>query len=773
MSAGRQPEAPDAVLSIFAKKPVPRAFAVQLVQRLRDQDPKVMPALTWLDERLASIGTTADEAVREEHQMQGAMNVTVRNVITSMRVISAVDWAEFFETVSLVDAALRSGSDFAAMDFPTRDLYRHAIEELARGSGQPELEVTRHAMALANHPSSQMPNGGTEAPHPEQEPGYYLIAKGRRALEKEIGFRIPASEWLARANAAVGILGYVGAIVIIGTLILLLALHGVAAFGVTGWMLLVLALLGVAPASDAAVALVNRGVATIFGARTLPAMELAKGVPASLRTMVVVPTLLTTQAEIEEQIARLEVHYLASQDGDLSFALLSDWTDSTNQSAPDDDVLLGAATAGIARLNQRYGSAPESPRFFLLHRRRIWNEGQGKWIGWERKRGKLHELNRLLRGATDTTFVSSEGGPPIVPAGVKYVITLDADTRLPRGTVKRLIGKMAHPLNRPRLDPDSHRVVEGYAVLQPRVTPSLPSGREGSLFQRIFTSPSGLDPYAFAVSDVYQDLFGEGSYSGKGIYDVDAFEAALDGRLPESVILSHDLLEGIFARSGLASDIEVVEEFPSRYDAAAARQHRWARGDWQLLPWVFGRGRDSSGDQRRIGIPLIGRWKMMDNLRRTLSAPAAFLALLVGWTLPLAAAAVWSGFVIATFAIPTLLPAFVGMVPRRLGLAQRRHWYAVGRDFALSLSQVGLLVTLLAHQAWLMTDAIVRTFFRLFVRHRRLLEWVTAAQARLSTHLGLGGYYRWMAGGIALAGGAAIVVIACADKSMAGRRSIC
>ncbi len=327
-------------------------------------------------------------------------------------------------------------------------------------------------------------------------------------------------------------------------------------------------------------------------------MELRDGVPASLRTIVVVPTLLTTRAELEEQIERLEVHYLASQDGDLRFALLSDWTDCATQNAPDDDELLGAAAEGIARLNRRHGPAPEGARFFLLHRRRIWNEGQGKWIGWERKRGKLHELNRLLRGATDTTFVAIDGCSPIVPSGVRYVITLDADTRLPRGTAKRLIGKMAHPLNRPRLDPDSGRVVEGYAVLQPRVTPSLPSGREGSLFQRIFTSPSGLDPYAFAVSDVYQDLFGEGSYSGKGIYDVDAFEAALDGRLPESIILSHDLLEGIFARAGLVSDIEVVEEFPSRYDVAAARQHRWARGDWQLLPWIFGRGRDSSGDQR-------------------------------------------------------------------------------------------------------------------------------------------------------------------------------
>jgi cyclic beta-1,2-glucan synthetase len=757
-AGGHETEAPEIHLQRFNAKPIPRAFAVQLVQRLRDQDPKVTPALTWLDDRLASMGTTADEAVRTEHQDQGAMNVTVRNVITSMRMISAVDWAEFFESVSLVDVALRADSAFAEMDFPTRDRYRHAIEELARGSDQPELEVARHAIAAAKRAPG--PPGVGDAFDPrEQEPGYYLISNGRRLIEKELGFRVPISEWLVRANAAGGILGYVGALAIVAVFILALPLFGVAEFGVSGWTLFLLAFLGILPASDAAVALVNRGVSNAFGARTLPAMALREGVPPSLRTMVVVPTLLTARKEVNEQIERLEVHYLASQDGDLSFALLSDWTDCTSENAPDDQELLSAAADGIARLNQRYGLASEGARFFLLHRRRIWNEGQGKWIGWERKRGKLHELNRLLRGATDTTFVTISGRAPDVPAGVRYVITLDADTQLPRGTARRLIGKMAHALNRPRLDPDSGRVVEGHAVLQPRVTPSLPTGREGSLFQRIFTSPSGLDPYAFAVSDVYQDLFGEGSYSGKGIYDVDAFEAALDGRLPESVILSHDLLEGIFARAGLASDIEVVEEFPSRYDSAAARQHRWARGDWQLMPWIFGRGRDSSGKQRRAAIPLIGRWKMLDNLRRTLSAPVAFLALVVGWALPLGAAATWSVFIVATFAIPTLLPALLGMLPRKLGFSQRRHWHAVGVDFALSVSQITLLVTLLAHQAWLMTDAIVRTFFRLFVRHRRLLEWVTAAQARLSTRLDLRGYYRWMAGGIALSVAAVVVIV--------------
>ncbi|HLQ36931.1 MAG TPA: glucoamylase family protein, partial [Planctomycetota bacterium] len=452
------------------------------------------------------------------------------------------------------------------------------------------------------------------------------------------------------------------------------------------------------------------------------------------------------------------VHHLASPDDDLCFALLSDWTDSATEHGSGDDELLGAAAEGIARLNRRHGPAPGGARFLLLHRRRVWNQGEGKWIGWERKRGKLHELNRWLRGALDTTFLAAGSQPPVVPAGVRYVITLDADTRLPRGAARRLVGKMAHPLNRPSLDRDNGRVIEGHAVLQPRITPSLPAAGEGSLFQRVFSGPGGIDPYAFAVSDVYQDLLGEGSYTGKGIYEVDAFEAALAGRVPENTVLSHDLLEGIFARAGLVSDVEVVEDFPARYDVAAARQHRWARGDWQLLPWIFGRGRDQSGDRARTAIPLIGRWKLLDNLRRTMVPPAAFLVLLAGWLLGAVAAASVSGFLLATIAIPSLVPVIAGILPRRRGTRLRGHLRAVAADLQLALLQVFFAAALLAHQAWLMTDAIVRTLCRLFVRRRRMLEWLTAAQAKSDLPLDIRGSYRRMAGGVALAVVAAIAV---------------
>jgi cyclic beta-1,2-glucan synthetase len=721
-------------------------FIVQLVKRLRDQDPRVTPALLWLDARLALTNTNCDELVRDEHQRQGAANVTVRNIITSMRLLSDVNWPEFFEKVSLVDVLLRDASEFASMDFTTRNLYRTAIEALARGSLHSELEV---AQAVITAAADNNVDVGELQRARASDPGYHLLGRGRPAFEHALGYRPPFRHWLSRFNASIGPGGYITSVLLITALLLTLALLGVAHHQVAGWALTWLACLGVIPAVDVAVILVNRAVTRSFGATMLPGLALREGVPATLRTMVVVPALLTTAEAIAEQIERLEVHYLASSHGEIHFALLSDWTDADAEQVQGDAELLTLATAGIARLNAHYGATQQGQRFYLLHRRRVWSDGQQQWMGWERKRGKLHELNQLLRGAIHTTFIDGLGKSPGVPAEVRYVITLDGDTRLPRETVLRLVGKMAHPLNRPVFDAASGRVIEGYAVLQPRVTPSLPIGREGSLFQRVFSSMTGIDPYAAAVSDVYQDLFGEGSYAGKGIYDVDAFEAALGGRVPDGSLLSHDLFEGTFARAGLASDVEVVEEFPSRYDVAAARTHRWARGDWQLLPWVL--GRDDVARRGSGALPLIGLWKMLDNLRRTLSAPACVAALMVGWLLPLHAAVLWTLFILATIALPALLPVVLSIVPNRRGISAHSHLRALGHDLWMACLQIVFVVTLLAHQAWLMIDAISRTLFRLFVSRRNLLEWVTAAQQQLSTRLDVAAIYRRMSASVIIA----------------------
>ena len=746
-AGGRTAESSSVVLARHEGTTVSDAFAVQFVHRLREQDPRITPALTWLDQNLAARGTTADAVVRDEHQRQGAGAVTVRNIITSMRLISDVDWNELFERISLVDDILAAASLFRDMDFPTRNLYRSAIEELARGTNRTELDVAQAAVLAAKHTTCARANVEEDR---RGDPGYHLLGDGRRAFEAAIGFRPPLNTWPGRLSRAFGIGGYVGAGATVAAAFLAIPLLILHTAGISPVWLTLLGVLGAIPAIDAAVALVNGVVTRGFGATLLPALELRSGVPAHLRTVVAVPTLLTTVEAIDEQIERLEVHHLASPEGDLHFALLSDWLDAATEHVNGDAALLEAAIAGVARLNRRYGPAPGGDRFLLLHRRRVWNAGEARWIGWERKRGKLHELNRLLRGATDTSFLSLGGQPPKVPVGVRYVITLDADTRLPRDTVHRLIGKMAHPLNRPRFDANAGRVVAGYGVLQPRVTPALPVGREGSLFQRIFSSTHGIDPYSAAVSDVYQDLFAEGSYAGKGIYDIDAFEAALAGRVPDSTLLSHDLFEGVFARAGLASDIEVVEDFPARYDVDAMRHHRWARGDWQLLPWIFGRGLVAGMDQRRGAMPAIGRLKMLDNLRRTLSAPSCMLSLLGGFTLPFAAASVWTGFVLSTILLPALIPVISAVVPHRAGITLRSHLGALGSDLRIALAKSALTVALLAHQAWLMGDAIARTLVRLLITRRHLLEWIPAAQATIGPRLDLLGFYRRMAGGVVL-----------------------
>ena len=754
--SGRAAEPASVVFAGRGAQPLSEAFAVQLVHRLRDQDPKFTPALAWLDEQLAKQGLTADSAVREVHRSQGAANVTVRNIMTSLRVIVEVDWQVLFERYCLVDDVLASGCAFHEMDFATRNLYRSAVEDLARRSHRDELEIARLAVAAAHapHPSCEPPE---QLRH--SDPGYHLLAGGRREFEASIGFR-GIRGWPARVTAEQKFVAYAAAIVATSAIVLAVPLTALAWVGLGPIQVAMLAVLGAISAIDAGVTLVNRGVTFFVRPVPLPGLDLRGGVPKSLRTLVAVPTLLTTPEDIEEQVERLEIHHLASPEGDLHFALLSDWIDADVDRAEADAELVAVARAGIDRLNRRYGPAPTGARFLLLHRRRVWNEGERRWIGWERKRGKLHELNRLLRGATDTTFMDIGGAASSPPPDIRYVVTLDSDTRLPRDTVRRLIGKMAHPLNRPRFDAERGAIVEGYAVLQPRVTPSLPNGGEGSLFQRVFSSSSGIDPYAAAVSDVYQDLFCEGSYAGKGIYDLDAFEIVLSGRAADSTLLSHDLFEGTFARAGFASDVEVVDDFPSRYDVSARRHHRWARGDWQLLPWIFGfAGTGDRAPTVKDELLRIGRWKMIDNLRRTLSAPACVLALAIGWTLSFESALVWTAFVLATIILPSLIPAISAIPGRRPGAAISGHLRALGGDFRLAATLSLLNVTFLADQAWLMGDAIARTLWRLFVSRRHLLEWTPAAQAAAAKRLDLQGFVVQMSGAFILAAAALLLAL--------------
>ena len=731
-----------ASLRRIERNPLGSAFIVELVQRLRHHDPAVTPALVWVNQRLARENTSADEIVRLEHQRQSAMTVTVRNIITSMRLLSAVDWADFVEGVSLVDQALRKASQFGAMDFASRDQYRHAIEELARGSGVPELAVAKRALEMAEAARASEASRDDVERERVGDPGYYLIGGGRDALERALDYRATGRQPLMRWIRGAGAAGYVGAISIIAMLVAALPVRVEASDGAPVIELCALALCAIILASDVAIAVVNRLVTGILPPRALPRMEFRNGVPPLLRTVVVMPVLLTNERDIVADVERLEVHFLGNPDGEVRFALLSDWVDADAEHADGDDALLAVAASGIARLNRTYGAAADGERFFLLHRQRRWNPRERIWMGWERKRGKLEELNALLRGATDTSFMPGTRAP----AGVRYVVTLDADTKLPIGAVNALVGTMAHPINRPCIDPVARRVVDGYGILQPRVTPPLPM-HLGTLLQWISSAPPGVDPYAAAVSDVYQDLFGEGSYTGKAIYDIDAFAATLAGRVPENALLSHDLFEGTFARAGSVTDIELFEAAPGHYGVAASRQHRWARGDWQLVPWIL------SGP-----VTGIGRWKMFDNLRRTMIAPAALAALAAAWIDARLSPALWTAFTLVAVAIPMCLPAVSDLVPRRPGISKRSYLGSVGRDLARAASQWLLTVTLLANQAVLMVDAALRSLLRLYVTRRHLLEWTTAAQAASGATLRLGSFYWQMRGGVLAAASIAVAV---------------
>ncbi|HXU47041.1 MAG TPA: glucoamylase family protein, partial [Thermoanaerobaculia bacterium] len=738
------------------------AFAVQLLQRLREQDPETTPLLARLHALIAACGFAEEEIVHREHQRQAATQVSIANVIYSMRQIAAFDWARFVEEASLVDDALRRdpAAIYARQDFETRDLYRHAIEELARGARRREIEVAERAVGrvAAVGPEPEEPSAA------RRHVGSVLVGAGRRAFEAEIGFRPSARQLLPRALKAAGLPGYLGAALALTAVFLAPIFVVATAAGAGRAAVVLLAACALIPLSDLAVAIVNRIVAAWVPPCRLPKLELPEGPTPELRTLVVVPTLLEA-ATIDEQVERLEVHYLANPEGAVGFALLGDFRDAATAETPEDADLLLAATEGIAALNERYGPADDGgERFLLLHRRRLWNPAEGCFMGWERKRGKLHELNRLLRGATDTSFVgfgdrgaqtpgaTGAAVQATVPQGVRYVITLDADTRLPPGAVSSLVGALAHPLHRPRFDPRTRRVVTGYAILQPRVVSLLPTYGEDSLYQKSFSGPTGVDPYVAAISDVYQDLFGEGSFIGKGIYDVDAFETALLGRVPENALLSHDLFEGGFARAGLASDIVLFDEFPSHFLASASRQSRWVRGDWQLLPWLLPRV-PAPGGRERNPLSALTRFKMLDNLRRSLSPPAALLLLVAGWLLLPFSAWAWDATVVLLLILPTLLPAIVGLLPRRRGIAKRTHLGALLSDLQTVMTQAAVATLLLPARAWLRVDAIARTFVRL-ATHRRLLEWLTAAQAGAGATLELSVFYRRLAAAPLAAAGA-------------------
>ncbi len=699
--------------------PLHSAFVARIRERMREYDPRVSSLPLRVEKALAAAGTTPEGVVRSEHQRQAMDQVSTGNTITSLRLASTLDWSRYVERVSQVEQILRRdpAAVYPRMDFQSRDRYRHVVEEIAEPNGEAQVRVALKAIESARQ-AAELKGAGDRAAHV----GYHLIGPGRAGLEIDVAHRPKAGERLHRFAMAHATAAYLGGIGILTGFGVFAAYAYALSSGAPG-LAVPAALLALIPSSELATLVIQRLVAALVPPHRLPRLDLENGVPEGARTLVVIPTLLGSVGGVEHLLEHLEVQALGNLDSQIYFGILSDFKDAKTADVAGDDAILAAAQLGIEALNRRH--APEgNDRFYLFHRDRQWNEKEGVFMGWERKRGKLEELNRLLRGATDTSFTVQVGDLSILPS-FRHVLTLDTDSRLPRNAARTLIGILSHPLNRPSVDPVLGRVTEGYGILQPRVSVTLASAA-GSLFSRVYAGHTGVDPYTTAVSDTYQDLFGEGVFTGKGLYDVDAFEATVGGRVPENALLSHDLFEGLYARTALVSDVEVVDEYPANVLAHARRQHRWVRGDWQILAWLLPIVPTRTGFARNR-LPLISQWKILDNLRRSLVAPSLLALFGAAWSVLPGNPLAWTlgGLVVVLFPLATALASLLEGARRRT--PARMYVRGFVEQLSAACAQAFLTLAFLPFHAWEMLHAIGLTLVRLVITRRRLLDWETAA----------------------------------------------
>jgi cyclic beta-1,2-glucan synthetase len=707
---------PGRLYSVLAKltesQPAPSEyFCSQLISYLYDETNALVLVQNWLERTL--LKPLSELNLREQNR-QTKDQISIGNAFSSLRQLSLLDWRSIFEETSRVEHLLRQDPSgiYPQMDFETRDRYRHALEEIARGSKTAESTVAERVLDLAGK------NPPTE--DRTHHVGYFLLAEGRRELVRVLrgreSLRYSLRQRVYARHTAVFLISFA---IIFGALFLplLFLCRAGQGFGIR----FVLPLLFLLPLSQIAIEAMNYILTRVLPPRTLPKMDFEKsGVPETFRTLVVVPILLTDSETVRAEMDKLEIRYLGNKDANIFFSLFSDYEDSDSAEKADDAGLLNCAVESIDALNLRYAEN----RFFLFHRGRRWSSSEQRFIGWERKRGKLEELNQFLTGTrpeTDPALVHAGDAGRL--SGIRFVITLDSDTQLPPGSARRMIGTLAHPLNRPRLD-DRGRVQAGsYTILQPRVSPSLPSAL-ASPFSRLFADATGIDPYTKAVSDVYQDLAGQGSYNGKGIYDVLTFSRILTHRFPEERLLSHDLIEGEHVRTGLASDIELFDDFPRAYLGYSERQQRWIRGDWQILDWLFSRVPLAGGRSGPNQLSLFSRWKIFDNLRRSLVPIANLVLLMASW--PAAPAIGWAatlvvGLQLFFHPLSRLFSVFTSRQSRKIFSAAQ-----TGHDLLRGMVDAALL----PHQAFLAADAILRAGYSRWISHRGMLRWVSTQNFR-------------------------------------------
>ncbi len=733
--------------------PMTAPFVSEFMRQLQGRSPALALPLSWLEQQLVESGLTIEQLVESGNRQQAADQVSISNSISGLRLLGVMDWTEFVEAMSLVEQTLRADPNgtYGKMDFASRDQYRHVIEKIAKESRLSEEEVAKKVFHLA-HEGAVHEGADDRRAHV----GFYLIDKGLPLLERSTEVQLSLSGILRRKWEQFPLFLYAGGVLLITAILTASLLMKADAIGVADWGLMLIGVLSLVAVSQPAVALVNALATLIVPPNRLPRMDFSEGIPPESSTLVVVPSMLTSVANVEELAKALEVRFLANRDKNLHFALLTDFMDADRETLPDDEQLLRLAQERIEELNERY-SAEENGTFFLFHRPRLWNPVEGVWMGYERKRGKLADLNSFLRGGPATRFSLIVGETALL-SNVKYIITLDTDTQLPRDAARQLVGAMVHPLNRARYDEEKQRVCEGYGILQPRVSASLP-GTNRSRYARMYGGTPGIDPYTRAVSDVYQDLFGEGSFIGKGIYDIDAFRQSLDRRFPENRILSHDLLEGCYARSGLLSDVELYEEYPPLYSADVSRRHRWIRGDWQLAGWLLPHIPGLLGTPQQKPVSGLSLWKIFDNLRRSLIPSIYTLLLLIGWTL-LPSPWFWTLSVIVIILIPPLFTSLIEMFRKPDNVMLGQHLALVADAADKRFAQSAFELACLPYEAYFSLDAIVRTSWRMLFSHKRLLEWNPSCQSEQHNRTGLVDFYRlmWVAPVIASATAIALLL---------------
>ena len=726
------------------------AFVAELVRRLQGQNPSLDIPLAWIEQRVAENGLTIPLSIQLESQHQASNQVSIGASIGSLRQLGSTDWRLFVESMNAVEQILRKdpAGIYAQMDFATRDRYRHVIEDLSLRCSIPESAVAESALSLAEAASKKL--GAT---HTEAHVGSYLSGNGLLKLKKTIAFpRLHAFQW-GLANFRVRL--WIHILLTLGLTSLFSGLVGVRLehFGMPWAFVVLCSVLVFASSSQVVVNLLNWFLTLLVKPHVLPRLDFSKGIPTECRTLVAVPTLLSSLKNVDALLEALEVRYLANRDENLHFALVTDFTDAPTQCLPKDAEIVEAARVGIERLNTKYPRSKASV-FFLLHRNRVWNAREKVWMGYERKRGKLDALNSLLRPhknsssntnrahksfETENTFSETVGSLEILP-GIKYVITLDTDTQLPRESAQKLVGTMAHPLNKPVFNDAKTSVVSGYGILQPRVGVSLPSSQK-SWFVRIYGGDAGVDPYTNAVSDVYQDVFGEGSFIGKGIYDVDAMQTVLGNVLPENLILSHDLLEGCYTRSGLVTDVILYEDYPSRFEEDVKRRQRWTRGDWQIIFWLFPRVPGSAQQWRKNPISTLSKWKILDNLRRSLVPIATTTIFILSWFL-LPNSWFLPCLLAASIALPPLLTSLAEVLRKPPEVAAPSHLASFFQSLWRQGWQAALALAFLPLNAFVSLDAIVRVLLRLSFSRRGLLEWNSMATSRRDEPASIWATYR-------------------------------